>query len=46
MKRSILLKFPYLIMLLLNNFSKIAVVLRNPSDSSKSAFTNEKQSSK
>lgn len=33
-------------MLLLSNFSKIAVVLRNLSNSSKSAFADEKLSSK
>lgn len=48
MKHSIFIeeKCPCLIMLLLSNFSKIAVVLRNLSNSSKSAFADEKLSSK
>jgi len=48
MKHSIFIeeKCPCPIMLLLSNFSKIAVVLRNLSNSSKSAFADEKLSSK
>lgn len=48
MKHSIFIeeKYPCLIMLLLSNFFKIAVVLKNLSNSSKSAFADEKLSSK